>query len=91
MRLQCDYVGYPKIWQEIKDELQFVNDIVVSKNSVFSLLRLNQGINDAIISIITKGYEDIIYLIIEMIILVLWCTKTPLTTNEVNVKNVKDF
>ena len=31
MRLQCDYVGYPKIWQETKDELQFVNDIVVRK------------------------------------------------------------
>ena len=89
MRLQCDYVGYPKIWQETKDELQFVNDIVVSKNSVFHLLGHN--LNDAIISIITKGYEDIIYLIIEMIFLVLWCTKTPLTTNEVNVKNVKDF
>ena len=43
MRLQCDYVGYPKIWQETKDELQFVNDIVVSKNSVFYLLGLNQG------------------------------------------------
>ena len=38
MRLQCDYVGYPKIWQETKDELQFVNDIVVRKNSVFCLL-----------------------------------------------------
>ena len=41
MRLQCDYVGYPKIWQETKDELQFVNDIVVRKNSVFCLLGLN--------------------------------------------------
>ena len=90
MRLQCDYVGYPKIWQEIKDELQFVNDIVVSKNSVFYLLRLNH-INATNISSITKGHKDIIYLLVEMIILVLWCTKTPLTTNEVNVKNVKDF
>ena len=55
MRLQCDYVGYPKIWQETKDELQFVNDIVVSKNSVFYLLGLNQGnINATNISIITK-------------------------------------
>ena len=64
MRLQCDYVGYPKISQETKDELQFVSDIVVRKNTVFCLLGLN-------LSIITKGYEDIIYLIIEMIFLVL--------------------
>ena len=74
MRLQCDYVGYPKIWQETKDELQFVNDIVVKKSSLFSLLGLNQGwysTNDSIISIITKGYGDIVYLTIEMIILVL--------------------
>ena len=89
MRLQCDYVGYPKIWQETKDELQFVNDIVVRKNSVFCLLGLNQ--------ISYKCFEyykkisNIIYLLFEMIILVLWCIKTPLTTNEVNVKNVKDF
>ena len=42
MRLQCDYVGYPKISQETKDELQFVSDIVVRKNTVFCLLGLNQ-------------------------------------------------
>ena len=42
MRLQCDYVGYPKISQETKDELQFVRDIVVRKNTVFCLLGLNQ-------------------------------------------------
>ena len=44
MRLQCDYVGYPKISQETKDELQFVSDIVVRKNTVFCLLGLNQEI-----------------------------------------------
>ena len=64
MRLQCDYVGYSKIWQETKDELQFVNDIVVSKNSVFYLLGLN-------LSSIKKGHKTIIYLLIEIIILVL--------------------
>ena len=53
MRLQCDYVGYPKIWQETKDELQFVNDIVVRKNSLFCLLGLN-------LSSITKGNKYII-------------------------------
>ena len=57
MRLQCDYVGYPKIWQETKDELQFVNDIVVRKNSVFCLLGLNQGMEFHInASSITKGH-----------------------------------
>ena len=35
MRLQCDYVGYPKIWQETKDELQFVDNIVVSNKVYF--------------------------------------------------------
>ena len=62
MRLQCDYVGYPKIWQETKDELQFVNDIVVRKNSVFCLLGLFEYY---------KKISNIIYLLFEMIILVL--------------------
>ena len=35
MRLQCDYVGYAKIWQETEDELKFVNDIVVRKKNYF--------------------------------------------------------
>ena len=43
MRLQCDYVGYPKIWPETKDELQFVNDTVVEESSLFCLSGLDHS------------------------------------------------